>query len=140
MAANRDDDDGAVGYGRPPRAARFKRGQSGNPAGRPRKDRGQSAIAARVLGETQRLAGQPKGARVRFKTLEIVVMTMKQMAIAGQNAAATLYTSYMERYSRPAPPEHPVGYLVVPEVLTEEEWEARYTPKDDPPDEPEAAE
>lgn len=140
MADDRDDDDGAVGYGRPPRATRFKKGQSGNPTGRPRKTKGQRAIAARVLGETQRLAGQPKGARVRFKTLEIVVMTMKQLAVAGPKAAAMLYTSYLEHYSRPAPPEHPVGYLVVPEVLTEEEWEERYTPKDDPPDEPEAAE
>lgn len=138
MADETDND--AVGYGRPPRATRFKKGQSGNPLGRPRKTKGQRAIAARVLGETQRLAGQPKGARVRFKTLEIVVMTMKQLGVAGHRAAATLYTDFIERYSRPAPPEHPVGYLVVPEVLTEEEWEARYTPNDDPPDEPEAAE
>jgi len=65
---------------------------------------------------------------------------MKQLAVSGPRAAATLYTSYMERYSRPAPPEHPVGYLVVPERLTEEEWVARYSPKDDPPDDPEAAE
>lgn len=135
-----DDSDHAVGYGRPPRATRFKKGQSGNPAGRPRKAKGQRAIAARVLGETQRLAGQPKGARVRFNTLEIVVMAMKQLAVSGPKAAATLYTTFIERYSRPASPEHPVGYLVVPEVLTEEEWEARYTPNDDPPDDPEAAE
>ena len=30
------DDDDKVGYGRPPKATRFKKGQSGNPSGRPK--------------------------------------------------------------------------------------------------------
>ena len=33
--------DAGVGYGRPPQATQFKKGQSGNPRGRPRKPRGQ---------------------------------------------------------------------------------------------------
>lgn len=41
---------GICGYGRPPRETRFGKGQSGNPAGRPRKDKGQDAIAARLQG------------------------------------------------------------------------------------------
>ena len=32
-----NDDDGAVGYGRPPRYSQFQKGRSGNPHGRPRK-------------------------------------------------------------------------------------------------------
>lgn len=34
-----EDDDDKVGYGRPPKKHRFKKGQSGNPRGRPRKPR-----------------------------------------------------------------------------------------------------
>lgn len=130
-----DKRDEAIGYGRPPRETQFRKGKSGNPGGRPRKDRGQSAIAARVLGEVQRLNGQPKGSRVRYTTIEIVIMRLKQLAAAGPVAAGKLFNRYMERYKQPAPPQGGVGYLVVPEVLTEEEWVAKYSPKDNPPDE-----
>lgn len=50
-----------VGYGRPPVGRRFKPGQSGNPAGRPRKIASQREIATRVFAEKQRLGGQPRG-------------------------------------------------------------------------------
>lgn len=34
--SDNDDDDDSVGYGKPPKAHRFKPGKSGNPKGRPR--------------------------------------------------------------------------------------------------------
>lgn len=130
-----DDISGAGGgYGRPPKASQFKKGQSGNPGGRPLKARGQATIAARVLGEVQRLAGQPKGARVRYTMLELVVMTLKQLAAAGHDRAATLYTRLSARFGRQQSESQQVGYLVVPEPLTKEEWIALYAPKDEPPD------
>ena len=36
MTGDDGEDDGAVGHGRPPRSTRFRKGQSGNPKGRPR--------------------------------------------------------------------------------------------------------
>jgi Family of unknown function (DUF5681) len=36
MFTKDDDDDEGVGYGKPPKLSRFKKGQSGNPRGRPR--------------------------------------------------------------------------------------------------------
>lgn len=130
-----NDEGGAIGYGRPPVATRFKNGRSGNPAGRPRKAKGLRAVAERVLGAVQRLTGQPKGARVRYTTLEVVVMTLKQRAAAGDPKAGAVYTDYVDRYGRQEHPGREVGFLMVPEVLSEEEWEARYSPKDDPPEE-----
>jgi hypothetical protein len=127
--------DEAVGYGRPPKASQFKKSQSGNPRGRPRKAPGRRAIAERVLGEIQRLSGQPRGARVRYATLEVIVMTLKQLSASGQARAAALYTRYVERYGRQDTSSRPVGYIILPERLTREEWEARYAPKDDPPGE-----
>lgn len=123
----------AVGYGRPPVATQFKKGQSGNPRGRPPKAAGHRAIAARVLGEKQRLANQPKGVRVLFQALEIVVMTLKQVAAGGHAQAAALYMKVSDRFGRVDPEERKAGYLIVLERLTEEEWEALYAPKDDPP-------
>lgn len=46
------DDQGAdyeVGYGKPPKATRFKRGQSGNPKGRPKGAKGSKANVKREL-------------------------------------------------------------------------------------------
>lgn len=84
MDERKSSDDEAVGYGRPPKATQFTKGLSGNPRGRPRKELGRRSIAARVLGEMQRLSGQPKGSRVRFTTIEVIVMTLKQLTAAGR--------------------------------------------------------
>jgi hypothetical protein len=40
-----------VGYGRPPVHSRFKKGQSGNPKGRPRGRRSVASILHKILGE-----------------------------------------------------------------------------------------
>jgi len=127
--------DGQVGYGRPPKAHQFKKGQSGNPRGRPRKDPGRGAIAHRVLNESQRLSGQPRGARVRVTTFEAVIMALKQLAAAGHDRATALYTTMLARFGR-AHTDQMAGFIVIPERLTQEEWEARYSPKDEPPDWP----
>jgi hypothetical protein len=42
----------------------------------------------------------------------------------------------LEKQFGPIDPDQPqAGYLVVPETLTEEEWIAKYSPKDPPPGE-----
>lgn len=133
MEEKKPNDDEAVGYGRPPKASQFKKGVSGNPGGRPPKTAGHRSIAARVLGERQRLSGQPKGARVRYTTLEVIVMTLKQLMATGHAAASTLYMKCVARHGTQQPSDQPTGYIVIPEALTREEWEARYSPKDDPP-------
>ena len=133
------DDNGkdlAVGYGRPPQATQFKKGQSGNPRGRPRKPRGEATIAARVLGEVQRLVGQPRGARVRHTSLELVAMTLKQLTAAGNHRAAALYTRVSALFGRQPTENNLVGYLIVPAPMTKEEWIARYAPKDEPQEDP----
>ena len=128
-----DQKDEAVGYGHPPRVTRFKKGQSGNP--RPRKERGLKSIAERVLGEVQRLSGQPRGARVRYTTLEVIVMTLKQLAATGQVRASKLYMRFVARYGTQETAGQKIGYIILPAALTREEWETRYSPKDDPPGE-----
>ncbi len=141
MNSNDDPTDyGKVGYKRPPVATRFKKGQSGNPGGRPRKAISRRHIAEKVLSEKQRLGGQPQGTRVWFPNLELVVMTLKQLAASGHHQGTKLFDALLTRHGTQEPPTRKLGYLIVPEVLSEEEWEARYSPKDDPPDEPGAVE
>lgn len=47
--STRDDDDYEVGYAKPPKATRFRKGQSGNPGGRPKGARGFAASIKREL-------------------------------------------------------------------------------------------
>jgi hypothetical protein len=68
--SNRDDDDPEgpgyeVGYGRPPKATRFKPGQSGNPRGRPK---GAKSIPALLEGELNRKIRVREGNRERMLT------------------------------------------------------------------------
>ena len=63
-------DDEVVGYGRPPKGSRFKRGQSGNPKGRPkgtRKPSSDHAIDAYnkiILAESNRMISIKEGDRL----------------------------------------------------------------------------
>jgi hypothetical protein len=71
MAKSDNDDDGPeerhyeVGYGRPPKATRFKPGQSGNPRGRPK---GAKSIPALLEGELNRKIRVREGNRERLLT------------------------------------------------------------------------
>ncbi|MCW1883108.1 DUF5681 domain-containing protein [Luteolibacter flavescens] len=46
-----DDDDNEVGYRKPPKGSRFKKGQSGNPLGRPKKKRTNAELLNDLLEE-----------------------------------------------------------------------------------------
>lgn len=121
-----------TGYGKPPNASQFQKGQSGNPRGRPRKKHSRRATAARVFGEVRRWPNPTKGRRVLHTTLEVLVMTLKTLAAAGGKPASALYVRYIERFGTQESRGAKLRYLVVPERLTREEWEAKYAPKDGP--------
>ena len=98
---------GPVGYARPPIAARFKPGKSGNPQGRPRNSRNlktiiQSALTAPVVLR--------EGARKRsISKLEGIVLKQVESALKG-NEKAALATLKMAAQ---------VGLLEVPEGAAE---------------------
>jgi hypothetical protein len=79
-----------VGYAKPPKATQFKKG---------------------TLNEIRRLGGQPRGAKVRFTVLELIVMNLKQLAAAGHLASAKFYTRVQETFGTPTPPQKDAGYL-----------------------------
>jgi hypothetical protein len=65
--------------------------------------------------------------------LELIVMLLKQLAASGHAQATALYSKVSARHGDHDVETRQVGFLIVPEVLTAEEWVARYSPKDDPP-------
>ena len=124
---------GEVGYGKPPAEHRFKPGKSGNPRGRPKGAKGRKATAKRVLMEKHRADPTGTGKPKQYTAIELVLILLKQLAASGDQRAFKAFTNLEKQYGPSDTSDNKIGYLVVPEALTEEEWEARYSPKDDPP-------
>jgi hypothetical protein len=89
-----------MGYKDPPQHTQFKKGQSGNPKGRPRKiaekPRVPSAASALVLTEAQRQLCVREGDEVRqISTVEAVILAQKKSALSG---SAYAQRDFLARY------------------------------------------
>ncbi|HKN30695.1 MAG TPA: DUF5681 domain-containing protein [Roseiarcus sp.] len=74
--------------GNPPRAWRFRPGQSGNPRGRPKRAHGLGAVVARALGE--RVEATENGRKRRITKLEAAVTQLANSAAKGDLRATQL--------------------------------------------------
>lgn len=87
-------DDYEIGFGRPPHYARFRKGQSGNPSGRPKKARSPEQVIAgeeadkilRAQLDREIALKGPGGAR-KMKVLEAISLAQQKSALAGNSAA-----------------------------------------------------
>ncbi len=77
-----------VGYCRPPRATRFRPGQSGNPRGRPRKPKPVQDLLATEL--RRRVVIRENGREQRIPKLELVMKRLVNDAIQGNYPAVRL--------------------------------------------------
>jgi uncharacterized protein DUF5681 len=115
-------DEGAeeqVGYGRPPKHSRFKPGQSGNPHGRPKGAVGLKATLERVV--LQEHVFVERGKRRRRTSLELLVIVLRDLAIAGKPRAAALFHDLVLRFGPQEAPEQ--AYIFMPELPSAEEQE-----------------
>lgn len=78
-------DGGTVGFKRPPVGSRFKKGQSGNPSGRPKKKPNLFEDAAQILGGT--VTGRAKGGSKTLPILQVVFRATCREALQGDNQA-----------------------------------------------------
>lgn len=124
---------GEVGYGKPPAEHRFKPGQSGNPRGRPKGAKGRRATAKRVLMEKHRADPAGTGKPKQYTAIELTLIILKQLAASGDQRAFKAFTDLEKKFGPLDMDGQKVGYLVVPEELTPEEWVAKYSPKEPPP-------
>jgi len=98
-----DDGDGAhehdypVCYGRPPRHTRFRPGQSGNPAGRPK---GPRSLARDLIEDLQQPVAQGEGAARQTLTRQRAILrALVAKAQEGDAKATTMVLDLIDRLS-----------------------------------------
>lgn len=79
-----DQDDESVGYRKPPSHSRFRKGQSGNPAGRPR---GAGAIDSVARTLRRKVTITVDGKREKVPVTDAVALQMMKQALAGHIGA-----------------------------------------------------
>lgn len=95
-----ESEDAPVGFGRPPAASRFRKGQSGNPKGRPRNSTRDLPYNT-ILG--QMVTVREDGKERRVTAAEAFLLQLTQRGLAGDSAAAraTLAAIETARAKRP---------------------------------------
>ncbi|WP_119419674.1 DUF5681 domain-containing protein [Desertibaculum subflavum] len=93
-----------VGYRKPPKATRFRKGKSGNPKGRPKGSRNLLTIVADEL--TERITVKENGKARRITKAEAMVKQLLARAMGGDTRAAfTIMKLSQERQGEEAEKE-----------------------------------
>jgi hypothetical protein len=103
-----------VGYGRPPKATQFRKGESGNPKGRPKGSRTVGAVLQDIL--QQRIAVTENGKTRRLRALEVMLRRLANDAMRSEPVAVKLILSLYDRYG-----ESPEAGIRLDEVLAEDQ-------------------
>jgi hypothetical protein len=88
-------DDYEVGYGKPPKHTRFRKGQSGNPRGRAKNTRNLKTELRSVLDETLSLS--MAGREVKLSARKAMLLALRNKALKGDTRAIGLMVTMLER-------------------------------------------
>ena len=93
-----------VGYGKPPRRSRFKKGQSGNPRGRPRGSKNVSTLLSEALNEPVTVA--ENSGRRKITMRQAIIKQLVHQAAKGDWRAMKILLDLLrdtEGQTEPAP-------------------------------------
>jgi len=121
-----DDRDYEVGKGKPPKHTQFKKGQSGNRNGRPKRDKDAAAALERVL-ETK-VTVRENGQRREIDIMEAIFRKLLERALNGNSRDAKEFFAILERFApeRLKKSEIPTGFVVqyvLPDGKTIEDYD-----------------
>lgn len=88
-----------VGYMHPPAHTRFKKGKSGNPRGRPRKQHDTITVLERVLCRKVRVTGQEKRIPIR----DALMLKLRELALQGDKRAIAMQRRILDEAGVGAP-------------------------------------
>jgi Family of unknown function (DUF5681) len=94
MTTNPPDDGDDVGHGRPPMKTRWKKGQSGNPRGAPKRRETALEMIDRLL--LSLVTATVNGETKRITALEAIVLQLQIQEIAGNSRASRILLAYRE--------------------------------------------
>lgn len=92
-----------VGYGNPPEEGKFKKGQSGNPAGRPKGQRKKAEKFEKLFNWVlnQPMEINENGKEATFTKREVLAMSIVHSALKGDARARQTVLKYAEHYQDP---------------------------------------
>jgi len=136
MTHKKDTGNYEVGYGKPPKHRRFKRGQSGNPKARPKETKAGPTNVAEILGEP--LTVRTAGTTQRMLPFEVGVRQIVTRALNKKNGLKAIleFVRLCETYGiiPPVPPaQKGGGVLVVPKTWDWDEWLRMFNEHGPPP-------
>jgi len=95
-----------VGYRRPPKATRFKRGESGNSKGRPKGSRNLATDLAAELGES--ITVRENGRQCRVSKQRALIKSLMAKSLQGDVRAAAALLSLYARVITESPEDQPI--------------------------------
>jgi hypothetical protein len=112
-----------VGYGKPPKAHRFKPGQSGNPKGRPKGRKNRRTVITEQLDRMTMI--RENGKPVRLTVRELLGKVLVNQAAKGDKKAIDMALR-LDREAELVDAATPggAGVLKVPGMVGDEVWEA----------------
>ena len=110
------------GYGKPPVKNQFKKGQSGNPKGRPKTNTSDGIDISQIL--TGPLTVTIDGKAQEMSPFEISVRKLAQKAVAGDFRAISNFIRLCVEYSVITPPSNKTGcgVIIAPPGVDFYEW------------------
>lgn len=115
METEQKQDEYEVGYGKPPRHTRFRKGESGNYRGRPKTRKNLTTIVGEVLGDA--VVINENGRRRRRSKAEVIAMQLVNKAVKGDSRTTQFLISFLEK--------HPELIKEDPKNLTVEELDSK---------------
>lgn len=101
-----------VGFGKPPKHAQFKKGQSGNPNGRPKRSESRQASRSIVMAEAMAPITVKINGRVTNTTkFKVMISQMMNRASAGEYKAVQTLLAFARQFPQPSDADQPSDRL-----------------------------